>query len=49
MHINSDIMQKRDVDNIIPNLKKIRRNILELTQMANTVIGFTDDIVPERQ
>jgi len=40
MHINSDIMKKRDVDDI-PNLKKICRNVLELTQMANIAIGFT--------
>jgi hypothetical protein len=34
-------MKKRDVDDIIPNLKKICRNILEAIQMANTAIGFT--------
>jgi len=41
MYINSDTMKKRGVDDIIPNFKKICRNILEPTQMANTAIGFT--------
>jgi len=41
MHINSYILKKRDVDDIIPNPKKICRNIMEPTRMANTAIGFT--------